>query len=221
MVCSLLQSAADVHGSVTPATVAMENDLREAARSCLLRVAALGSLERGSRRPSLRIQIEQDAMAMSAIRAQRKVRRRATYDELVSTGTLGLIRSQTLRNTALQVYNFPTLENIAREGMQSRYREAFRISLPNDVQRALNKNCGDRFVEPGDYKGLDNLIDYPCRTGLPEAVIDEAVATLRANNSLVPLLRLRVADIETRLFDLTGNNRNIMQGLQAIAREKP
>lgn len=29
-------------------------------------------------------------------------------DELVSTGTLGLIESQTLRNTALQVYNFPT-----------------------------------------------------------------------------------------------------------------
>ena len=47
------------------------------------------------------------------------------------------------------------------------------------------------------------------------------MAALRANTSLVPLLRLRVADIETRLFDLSGNNRNIMQGLQAIAQEKP
>jgi len=50
-------------------------------------------------------------------------------------------------------------------------------------------------------------------------VIDEAVKILRANDALVPLLRLRVTDIETRLADLTGNNRDVMQGLQAIANE--
>ena len=103
--------------------------------------------------------------------------------------------------------------------MQSRYREAFRMTLPNDVQRALGQNCGDRFVRAGDYKGLDDLIDYPCRAGLPADVIDEAVKILRANDALVPLLRLRVTDIETRLADLTGNNRDVMQGLQAIANE--
>ncbi len=58
--------------------------------------------------------------------------------------------------------------------MQSRYREAFRMTLPNDVQRALGSNCGDRFVRPGDYEGLG---------------------------------------------DLTGNNKDVMQGLQAIANE--
>jgi hypothetical protein len=113
-----------------------------------------------------------EALLVSTYRAtqyKQKARRRATYDELVSTGTLGLIKSQTLRNTALQVYNFPTLDNVAREGMQSRYREAFRMTLPNDV--------------------------------------------------LVPLLRLRIADLETRLVDLTGNNKDVMQGLQTIANE--
>jgi hypothetical protein len=61
------------------------------------------------------------------------------------------------------------LDNVAREGLQSRYREAFRMTLPNDA--------------------------------------------------LIPLLRLRVADIETRLVDLTGNNKDVMQGLRAIANE--
>jgi hypothetical protein len=164
-----------------------------------------------------------EAVLISAYRAtqyKQKARRRSTYDELVSTGTIGLIKSQVLRNTALQVYNFPTLENIAREGMQSRYREAFRMTLPNDVQRALNRNCGDRFVRAGDYKALDDVIDYPCKTGLPEPEIDAAVQALRANATLVPLLRLRIADVETRLFDLTGNNRDIMRGLQAIANDR-
>jgi hypothetical protein len=40
---------------------------------------------------------------------------------------------------------------------------------------------------------------------------------LRSNQNLVPLLRLRIADIESRLVDLTGNNRDIKRGLQAIA----
>jgi len=35
------------------------------------------------------------------------------------------------------------------------------------------------------------------------------------------VLRLRIADLETRLVDLTGNNRTIMENLRAIAREKP
>jgi len=55
------------------------------------------------------------------------------------------------------------------------------MTLPNDVQRALGSNCGDRFVRAGDYEGLGDLIDYPCRTGLHTGVIDDAVKRLRAN----------------------------------------
>ena len=201
-------------------------DLREEAWYYQLQIEysrdVLANAERAVNALSGRAIESNEALLVSAYRAtqyKQKARRRATYDELVSTGTLGLIESQTLRNTALQVYNFPTLENVAREGMQSRYREAFRMTLPNDVQRALGRNCGDRFVRAGDYKGLDGLIDYPCRTGLPAEVIDEAAKMLRANDALVSLLRLRITDIETRLADLTGNNRDVMQGLQAIANE--
>ena len=151
-------------------------DLREEAWYYQLQIEysrdVLANAERAVNALSGRAIESNEALLVSAYRAtqyKQKARRRATYDELVSTGTLGLIASQTLRNTALQVYNFPTLENVAREGMQSRYREAFRMTLPNDA--------------------------------------------------LVSLLRLRITDIETRLADLTGNNRDVMQGLQAIANE--
>jgi hypothetical protein len=36
---------------------------------------------------------------------------------------------------------------------------------------------------------------------------------------VLPLLRLRVADIRTRLGDLKVNNRDLLEGLRAIARE--
>lgn len=44
---------------------------------------------------------------------------------------------------------------------------------------------------------------------------------LRSNPDLVPFLRLRIADIETRLVDLTNNNRPIVESRRAIAQERP
>ena len=148
-------------------------------------------------------------------------RRRSTYDELISTGTIGLIHDQALRDTAMRVYSITTFENLAREGLTSRYRQAFRTSLPNTVQRALAAKCGDLYIEPGDYARIGGVLDYPCDPGLPDAEIAAAVQSLRANPDLLPALRLRIADLQTRLVDLTGNNRQLWARLRAIAGNKP
>ena len=164
-----------------------------------------------------------EALLVSAYRAtqyKQGLRRRSTYDELISTGTIGLIRDQNLRDTAMRLYNVPVFQNLIDEGIHSRYREAFRMALPNDVQRALGKNCGDRYILPGDYDHIHGVLDYPCRTGLSEQVIAESAQALRSNPELVPFLRLRITDVETRMVDLTGNNKPLMDGLRATALEK-
>jgi hypothetical protein len=148
-------------------------------------------------------------------------RRGSTYDELISTGAINLIRDQNLRDTAIRIYNITTFDNLTREGSQSRYREAFRMSLPNDVQRTLARNCGDHIIHPGDYGAIRGNLDYPCSTGLPAGRIADSAKALRANRVIVPFLRLRIADLETRIFDLTGNNRDIMENLRRISREPP
>ena len=165
-----------------------------------------------------------EALLVSAYRAtqyKNKSRRRGTYDELISTGTIGLIRDRSLRETAMRVYNSPTIEAMVREGMTSRYREAFQMTLPSATQRSLARNCGDKLIVIGEYTGIDRVLDYPCTPGLSEAEVHEAATALRANPDLLPFLRLRIADIETRLADLTGNNKPILDGLRAIAKEKP
>lgn len=168
--------------------------------------------------------ISDEALLVAAYRAtqyKEKVRRRSTYDELISTGTIGLIREQKLRDTAMRLYNIPTIDNAVREGLQSRYREAFRMGVPTEVQRTLAKNCGDRYTEVGDYAALNGLLDYPCSSGLSAEAISQGADSLRSIPNLLPLLRLRVADIETRLSDLTNNNRSIMDDLRAIATQTP
>jgi len=148
-------------------------------------------------------------------------RYRATYDEMVSTGNIGLIKDEKLRNVSVRAYSLSTIDNLVKEGIESRYRELFRMSVPNDVQRALGKACGDRYIKPGDYQNFDHVNDYPCKTTLPADVIDDAANALRSDPQTIRYLRQRIADLDTRLVDMTQNNRDVWEALLVIAKEKP
>ncbi len=164
--------------------------------------------------------LSNEALLIAAYRAtqyKQGASRRATYDELISTGNIGLIRDRALLNLAVRAYSIVTIDNTVEEGIESPHRALFRMSITNDTQRALGKRCGDRFIAPGDYRDFDKVIDYPCETGLSDADIDAASEALRADPNTLRYLRLRVADIETRLADLTGNNVDVYEGLKDLA----
>lgn len=168
--------------------------------------------------------LSNEALLINAYRAtqyKQGAARRATYDELISTGNIGLIEDRKLLGLAVRAYSIATIDNTVREGNESAYRALFRMTVSNDVQRALAAQCGDRYIRPGDYRGFDHVIDYPCATGLPQADIDAAADALRAEPQALRFLRLRVSDLETRLADLTGNNRDVLDGFVEIAKEQP
>ena len=210
-------------------TTHLKEDLREEDWSYQLLIGynrqVLANAERAANDLSGSAPMPDEALLVSAYRAtqyKQRLRRRATYDELVSTGTIGLITDRKLRDLAMRVYNMPIIENITRDGIQSRYREAFRMGLAIEVQRALARNCGDRPTRVGDYEAIAVALDYPCKTGLSEANIRESAAALRSNPTLLPLLRLRIVDIDTRLGDMNGVNYvEVREGLRAVAKEKP
>ena len=144
-------------------------------------------------------------------------RRRATYDELISTGTIGLIADQKLRLTAVMVFESPLFEQIFNEGKQAEYREVFRTTVSAGVQRALLDRCGDRLVPPLDYARIVKSLDYPCTLELPEEKVRAAAEALRSQARLVPALQLRFADIETALSNMQKYNPILLQGLHEIA----
>jgi hypothetical protein len=168
--------------------------------------------------------LSNEALLVNAYRAtqyKQGAPRRATYDELISTGSIGLIEDRELLNLAVRAYSVATIDIMVKEGVESPYRALFRMNIANDIQRALGERCGDRYILPGDYRDFDHVIDYPCEPGLPAPDIDAAVEALRADPQTLRYLRLRVADIETRLADLTGNNRDVFERFVEIAREQP
>lgn len=167
--------------------------------------------------------LSDEALLIDAYRASQfheSIRRRATFDELTSTGEIGLIRNRALRELAMRTYKASAFDDIVREGKTSRYRAAFRMAIPYDVQRKLAQTCGDRVVRPGDYKGFMHSLDYPCSTGLPADVIAKNVAILRGDAELVPLLRMRISDMDTNLGSFTVYNKDIRDGLRALAQEQ-
>ncbi len=168
--------------------------------------------------------LSNEAFLVNAYRAtqyKQGASRRSTYDELISTGNVGLIEDRKLLNLAVRAYSVATIDATVKEGVESPYRALFRMNVPNDTQRALAKQCGDRYILPGDYIDFDHVIDYPCESGLPAAEANAAADALRGDPQTLRYLRLRVADLETRLADLTGNNRDVFEGFVEIAKEQP
>ncbi|OGT56194.1 MAG: hypothetical protein A3E01_04850 [Gammaproteobacteria bacterium RIFCSPHIGHO2_12_FULL_63_22] len=170
-----------------------------------------------------KLALSNEALLIAAYRATQYaefVQYRATYDELTSTGNIVLIADPTLRRLATEVYSTGLYQNVKNEGVNSRYRVAFRMLVPLDVQTAIATNCGDKTSEVNNYRSIENLIDYECSTGLPPRDIDSTATLLRSDAALVPLLRLRITDINSAVGTRVMSQA-VLQDLEALSGKRP
>ena len=205
-------------------TERLKNDLREEAWGYEMQVGYYGDVVANGRRALDALvghaPLSDEALLISAYRATQyngNIRRRATYDELTSRGEIGLVADGVLRDLAQRVYTAPMFDYIVEEGRTSPYRGWFRQTMPHDVQQALTDGCGDRNVAVGDYAGINGSLDYPCTVKLPVESVTAAVALLRSDPGAQRLLRLRVADVDTGVTNLTVFYADMRRGLQAVA----
>jgi hypothetical protein len=147
-------------------------------------------------------------------------RKRATFDELISTSKIDLIKDQTLRNTAIKLYNIPMLDNLYNEGVSSEYRKLFRRTVSKDVQQALFDNCGDGFAKALDYTSIKETLSRPCTLGLPADKITAAAKALRTQDDMLAASQLRYAEVSTTIRGLE-NRPVIVKAFQEIFGRKP
>jgi hypothetical protein len=91
--------------------------------------------------------LSNEALLIAAYRATQYsefIQYRATYDELTSTGNIGLLRDRKLRRMATEIYGSSLYLNAKNEGQASEYRRAFRALLPVPVQIAVSSQCTAR-----------------------------------------------------------------------------
>lgn len=147
-----------------------------------------------------------EQFVISAYRATQyfynNVRFRATYDELVSTGNIGLIADEKLRAAAIAIFTTPLLDQITQAARDSEFRRLFRETVSAEVQAALLARCGDHDATVLDYTSLKNTLDYPCTLDVPPEKIRAAADALKVLPRFAPALRTRFADNQTALTDL-------------------
>jgi hypothetical protein len=208
-------------------TERLRSDLREEAWSYELQVGYFSQVHANAVRAADALEgdapLSDEALLIAAYRATQyndNVRRRATYDELTSTGEIGLIRDPALRELAMRVYTSTIFTDVVDKALNSRYRMLFRMTIPHDVQHRLAETCGDHLTPVGNYAAIADVLDYPCSTGLSAETISKSAALIRRDADLLAALRLRIADLETDLANFTVFYKNDLRApLQAVAKE--
>lgn len=206
-------------------TARLINDLRREAWSYEFLIEYNRDINRNQRRVLDAMTEEADMsdeqFVIAAYRASQykyNDRYRATYDEMVSTGTIGLIAEQALRETAINVFTTPLMDVTAQEANRSEYRRLFRETVSAEVQQALLARCGDHFAPVLDYAAILGSIDYACTLGVSPAKVHAAATALKAAPRLVPALQVRFADTQTALTDLQVANKPLLESLRAMRR---
>lgn len=210
-------------------TERLKTDLRAEAWNIEMQIGYHEQVQANARRAadalSGRDPLPDEALLVAAFRATQyndNVRQRATYDELTSTGDLGLVRDHALRKLAMNVYTTQVFDWFTDEGRTSPYRAAFRRRVPYGVQTALETTCGDRVVASGNYSGIATKLDYPCHVDMPPAEIAAAATALRSDPEILPLLNQRIVDLGTNIGNLTFYDADsLRKNLRALVPEKP
>lgn len=118
----------------------------------------------------------------------------------------------------MRVFTSPIFDEIDNQARGSEYRHWFRLNIAHQVQDRLLRVCGDKVTRPGVYADIPHPLDYPCTTGLAPEEIAGAIARLHGDPDALAMLRLRLADTQTALFNLTVYNRDLHDGLAVLRR---
>ncbi|MEQ8435757.1 MAG: hypothetical protein RIA71_16120 [Oceanicaulis sp.] len=125
---------------------------------------------------------------------------RATYDELVATGTINLIADPALIAAATEYYSVTSQEGGTLDPDRP-YRRAFFELADQALFLSLADSCGESpDIMIGDYAALPQFLDFPCEIDGHDAEIAALAERLRESDVISPLLRHRAieAAIESR-----------------------
>jgi len=137
---------------------------------------------------------------------------RATYDEIVSTGSFGLI-PEAARQAGFADYFRDKYSSSARDAIRaSPYRYRVRRLLPYDIQVAIKTKCGDMFNEYREVIGFDTN----CNLEVSASQLNEAVEVLRSDLDLLRDLRFHISILNAKTMVFGGEVRILEASIEAI-----
>ena len=125
---------------------------------------------------------------------------RATYEQIVSSGSINIAGNTELISAIMNYYifNWTTAE---RYTSLTPYRANIRRAIPHVIQLEIRENCGDQIVTAGAASTL--YLPKTCDLDLPDTLFAEAAEILRQQPELLMDLRYQLSDLDTKLQNLS------------------
>ena len=138
---------------------------------------------------------------------------RSTYNELLSTGQIDLIKSDELKGLILGYYS----DDWTKQTMLNTtapYREYIRGAIPFLIQDAIRSECGDISIVVA--KTFGNVLPDSCDLQLPDELFSETAADLRSQPEMLINLRYQIAFYESQVYNLDNFRKESRKVMTAI-----
>ncbi len=138
---------------------------------------------------------------------------RSTYNELVSTGAVRLIRNERARAKVIGYFEFDWTGNASMK-LRPAYREKVRGVIPFPVQEAIIAACGDKdLISERTY-----FAELPaeCALALPPEVAETTAAALRSAPGMAEALRFQLAENISKVATMTSVRKQLDALIQTV-----
>jgi ABC-type multidrug transport system fused ATPase/permease subunit len=139
--------------------------------------------------------------AYRASEINRVAQTRATWDQIVSAGHLGLLPDALIDSGLSDYFAFDTGLGTYKDVRESAYRHAVRKIIPIGVQKALRAGCSDERDEAQTIVGFMK----DCRLDVDPAELGRIAAELRDDPSVAANLRYQYSDVVSANLNLSGD----------------
>ncbi|MDX1625289.1 MAG: hypothetical protein R3323_02140 [Wenzhouxiangellaceae bacterium] len=136
---------------------------------------------------------------------------RATWDQIVSSGHIGLIPTAAAARLA-EYFAFDFLREANDQLYDSEYRERVRRMIPLPVQEAIREGCSDVRLETAVIVGFTEN----CVIDVDEAMLDRVAQTLRADPGLIASLNWHYSHAYSAAINSSGLAIQVQRALDAL-----
>jgi hypothetical protein len=140
---------------------------------------------------------------------------RATWDQIVSSGHLGLLPARAVESGLSEYFAFDTALDLYNTGWRSDYRKTVREIIPLDMQIAMHKTCSDVRDRNGYIVGFVER----CQFDAEPAALKTVAAALRSNPGVAASLRYQYTFAVNATVNLGRVKGNIEEALDALGAE--
>lgn len=138
---------------------------------------------------------------------------RSAYIELISTGKIDLVKSDTLKDLILGFYSADWVDSSFVDSSEP-YRKYIRGVIPYKIQDTIRNECGDIPIPVAQTFGY--RLPETCDLQLPEELFIETATNLRSQSHALKYLRYQVALSESQIQVLVDLEKEIKKLIFAI-----